>query len=60
MFPNHLNFYFNYKISGDTSGRLVFLAIDSFELCRSWILQQSFMDIGHNAASSSLKTAQRV
>lgn len=20
MFPNHLNFYFNYKISGDTSG----------------------------------------
>lgn len=23
MFPNHLNFYFNYKISGDTSGKLV-------------------------------------
>lgn len=22
MFPNHLNFYFNYKISGDTSGGL--------------------------------------
>jgi hypothetical protein len=23
MFPNHLNFYFNYKISGDTSGILM-------------------------------------
>jgi len=26
MFPNHLNFYFNYKISGDTSGVSVHLA----------------------------------
>ena len=22
MFPNHLNFYFNYKISGDTSANI--------------------------------------
>jgi len=29
MFPNHLNFYFNYKISGDTSaGVLLALFID--------------------------------
>ena len=27
MFPNYLNFYFNYKISGDTSGQPTFLFV---------------------------------